>query len=142
MTTRSSSSTSSPRKLQYHIDDHDWISKLPDELLQTILSKLSTEEAVRTSRLSSRWMDVWKWRSHLVLDMNKVLETTPDEVLHRVSVELARSMTKFLRVPLAIRVRVKSQEYVECRGPRGNSRLTTVAGNPRLPKKKKRLIIC
>ncbi|CAN6905570.1 unnamed protein product [Brassica oleracea] len=99
MTTRSSSSTSSPRKLQYHIDDHDWISKLPDELLQTILSKLSTEEAVRTSRLSSRWMDVWKWRSHLVLDMNKVLETTPDEVLHRVSVELARSMTK-VRQPL------------------------------------------
>uniref|UniRef100_A0A0D3DUQ0 F-box domain-containing protein n=1 Tax=Brassica oleracea var. oleracea TaxID=109376 RepID=A0A0D3DUQ0_BRAOL len=96
MTTRSSSSTSSPRKLQYHIDDHDWISKLPDELLQTILSKLSTEEAVRTSRLSSRWMDVWKWRTryHLVLHMNKVLETTPDEDLHRVSVELARSMTK------------------------------------------------
>ena len=26
--------------------------------------------------------------------MNKVLETTPDEDLHRVSVELARSMTK------------------------------------------------
>ncbi|KAL0756601.1 hypothetical protein Bca101_094269 [Brassica carinata] len=99
MTTRSSSSTSSPRKLQYHIDDHDWISKLPDELLQTILSKLSTEEAVRTSRLSSRWMDVWKWRSHLVLDMNKVLETTPDEVLHRVSVELARSMTKTTSIP-------------------------------------------
>ncbi|WZZ04657.1 hypothetical protein YC2023_090578 [Brassica napus] len=70
------------------------VFKLPDELLQTILSKLSTEEAVRTSRLSSRWVDVWKWRSHLVLDMNKVLETTPNEDLHRVSVELARSMTK------------------------------------------------
>ncbi|CAN7051080.1 unnamed protein product, partial [Brassica rapa subsp. trilocularis] len=40
------------------------------------------------------WVDVWKWRSHLVLDMNKVLETTPNEDLHRVSVELARSMTK------------------------------------------------
>ncbi|CAN6978689.1 unnamed protein product [Brassica rapa subsp. trilocularis] len=90
----SSSSSSSPRKLQYPIDDNDWISKLPDELLQLILSKLSTEEAVRTSLLSSRWEDVWKWRSHLVLDMNKVLETTPDEDLHRVSVELARSMTK------------------------------------------------
>ena len=43
-----------------------------------------------------------------------------------------------VRVPLTIRARVKSQEYVECRGPRGNSRLTTVAGNPRLPKKKKK----
>ncbi|WZZ82369.1 hypothetical protein YC2023_102941 [Brassica napus] len=96
MTARSSSSTSSPRKLQYHIDDHDWISKLPDELLQLILSKLSTEEAVRTSLLSSRWMDVWKWRSHLVLDMRKVLETTPKERLHRASVQLARSMTKVI----------------------------------------------
>ncbi|KAJ4896296.1 F-box protein [Raphanus sativus] len=93
MTTHSSS-TSSHRKLQYHIDDHDWISKLPDELLQMILSNLSTEEAVRTSLLSSRWEDVWKWRSHLVLDMNKVLETTLDEHLHPVSVQLARSMTK------------------------------------------------
>uniref|UniRef100_A0A0D3DUP9 F-box domain-containing protein n=1 Tax=Brassica oleracea var. oleracea TaxID=109376 RepID=A0A0D3DUP9_BRAOL len=96
MTARSSSSTSSPRKLQYHIDDHDWISKLPDELLQMIVSKLSTEEAVRTSLLSSRWMDVWKWRSHLVLDMRKVLETTPKERLHRASVQLARSMTKVI----------------------------------------------
>ena len=45
-----------------------------------------------------------------------------------------------VRVPLAIRAMVKSQEYVECRGPRGNSRLTTIAGNPRLPKKKKIII--
>ncbi|KAF8045985.1 hypothetical protein N665_4147s0001, partial [Sinapis alba] len=91
MTARSSSS---PRKLQYPIDDHDWISKLPDELLQMILSKLSTEEAVKTSVLSSRWVDLWKWRSHLVLDMNRVLETTPDEHVYQVSVQLARSMTK------------------------------------------------
>ncbi|CAF1924727.1 unnamed protein product [Brassica napus] len=42
-----------------------------------------------------------------------------------------------VRVPLVTRARVKFQEYVECRGPRENSRLTTVAGNPRLPKKKK-----
>ncbi|KAF8108575.1 hypothetical protein N665_0108s0108 [Sinapis alba] len=94
MTTRSSSF--SPRKLQYPIDDHDWISKLPDELLQMILSKLTTEEAVRTSLLSSRWVDVWKWRSHLVLDLNKIIETTRDEHMHRVSLQLARSMTKTL----------------------------------------------
>ena len=43
-----------------------------------------------------------------------------------------------VRVPLATWTRVKSQKYVECRGPRGNSRLTTVARNPRLPKKKKK----
>ncbi|KAL0714908.1 hypothetical protein Bca4012_021887 [Brassica carinata] len=38
-------------------------------------------------------MDVWKWRSHLVLDMKKVLETTPEHV-HPVYVKLARLMTK------------------------------------------------
>ncbi|KAL0848530.1 hypothetical protein Bca101_021777 [Brassica carinata] len=97
MMTRSSS-TSSPRKLQNPIDDHDRISKLPDELLQMIVSKLSTEEAIRTSLLSSRWVDVWKWMSHLVLDMRNVLETTPKEHkhLHRVSVRLARSMTEVI----------------------------------------------
>ncbi|KAJ4896294.1 F-box protein [Raphanus sativus] len=92
MTTRSSSSSS--RKLQYPIDDHDSISKLPDELLQKIVSELSTEEAVRTSLLSSRWVDVWKGMSHLVLDMRKVLGKTPIKYLHNVSLWLARSMTK------------------------------------------------
>ena len=92
MTARSSSSPR--RNHQYPIDDHDLISKLPDELLQMILSKLSIEEAVRTSVLSSRWVDVWKWRSHLVLDMNKVLDTTPYKDLAYVSFKLARSMTK------------------------------------------------
>ncbi|KAJ0246554.1 F-box protein [Hirschfeldia incana] len=87
----------SPRKHQYPIDDHDLISKLPDELLQMILSKLSTEEAVRTSLLASRWEDVWKWRSHLVLDMNKVLDTTSYKDLRSVSFKLARSMTKAIK---------------------------------------------
>ncbi|KAL0796485.1 hypothetical protein Bca101_067862 [Brassica carinata] len=84
--------------LQYHIDDHDRISKLPDVLLQMIVSKLSTEEALRTSVLSSRWVDVWKCMSHIVLDTRGVLDTTPEEHkhLHRLSVRLARSMTKVI----------------------------------------------
>ncbi|KAG2304575.1 hypothetical protein Bca52824_033226 [Brassica carinata] len=96
--TTDSLSKSLPRMLQYHIDDHDRISKLPDVLLQMLVSKLSTEEALRTSVLSSRWVDVWKCMSHLVLDTRGVLDTTPEEHkhLHRLSVRLARSMTKVI----------------------------------------------
>ncbi|KAL0847118.1 hypothetical protein Bca101_020364 [Brassica carinata] len=90
--TTGSLSTWSPKILQYDIDDHDRISKLPDVLLQKIVSKLSTEEAVRTSILSSRWVDVWKCMSHLVLDTREVLDITTKEHkdLHRLSVLLAR----------------------------------------------------
>ncbi|KAG2304577.1 hypothetical protein Bca52824_033228 [Brassica carinata] len=96
--TTDSLSKSSPRMLQYHIDDHDRIRKLPDVLLQMIVSKLSTEEALRTSVLYSRWVDVWKCMSHLVLDTRGVLDTTPEEHkhFHRLSVRLARSMTKVI----------------------------------------------
>ncbi|KAL0802414.1 hypothetical protein Bca101_057590 [Brassica carinata] len=96
--TTGSLSKSSPRMLQYHIDDHDRIRKLPDVLLQMIVSKLSTEESLRTSVLSSRWVDVWKCMSHIVLDTRGVLDTTPEEHkhLHRLSVRLARSMTKWI----------------------------------------------
>ncbi|KAG2312615.1 hypothetical protein Bca52824_024172 [Brassica carinata] len=91
-------STSSPKILQYHIDDHDRISKLPHVLLQMIISKLSTKEAVRTSILSSRWVDVWKCMSHLVLDTREVLDATTEEHKHlyRLSVRLARSMTNVI----------------------------------------------
>ncbi|CAN6936198.1 unnamed protein product [Brassica oleracea] len=49
------------------VKDVDWISKLPDDVLLVILSRLSTEEAVRTSLVSKRWEHVWKHISHLVL---------------------------------------------------------------------------
>ncbi|XP_074346999.1 F-box/FBD/LRR-repeat protein At2g26030-like [Apium graveolens] len=37
----------------------DRISKLPDELLRKILSELDSRDAVQTSVLSKRWVDVW-----------------------------------------------------------------------------------
>ncbi|KFK42484.1 hypothetical protein AALP_AA2G262900 [Arabis alpina] len=52
----------------------DWISKLPDDVLLMILSRLSTEEAMRTSLVSKRWEHLWKQMSHLVLDMQRFID--------------------------------------------------------------------
>ena len=39
--------------------DDDRISALPDEILQLMLSHLTTEEATRTSVLSNPWLTLW-----------------------------------------------------------------------------------
>lgn len=57
------------------VKDVDCISKLPDDVLLVILSRLSTEEAVRTSLVSKRWEHVWKHISHLVLNMSRIINS-------------------------------------------------------------------
>ncbi|XP_010537686.1 PREDICTED: putative F-box protein At1g67390 [Tarenaya hassleriana] len=52
---------------------NDFISKLPDELLGTILERLSTEEAMRTCVLSKRWENVWRQNPDLVFDMRRFM---------------------------------------------------------------------
>ncbi|CAN0892169.1 Serine/threonine-protein kinase STY17, partial [Linum grandiflorum] len=47
----------------------DWISQLTDDLLINIVSRLTLPEAIRTSVLSSRWMNLWK-SADLVLDFD------------------------------------------------------------------------
>ncbi|GKV49121.1 hypothetical protein SLEP1_g55886 [Rubroshorea leprosula] len=46
----------------------DFISKLPVEILITILSFLGMEEAIRTSVLSRRWRDMWTYTRRLSFD--------------------------------------------------------------------------
>jgi hypothetical protein len=38
----------------------DFISALPDAILQVVLSLLPSDETMRTSVLSRRWRDLWK----------------------------------------------------------------------------------
>lgn len=49
-------------------NEHDFISKLTDDILLKILHKLPTEEAMATSVLSSRWRDLWKSLSSIDLN--------------------------------------------------------------------------
>ncbi|KAJ1423442.1 Leucine-rich repeat domain superfamily [Sesbania bispinosa] len=43
----------------------DFISRLPDEVLSSIISLLPIDEGERTSILSKRWTSVWKKTPHL-----------------------------------------------------------------------------
>lgn len=74
------------------VSTDDYISKLSNDLLLEILSKLSTEEVIRTSLLSERWVNVWKKISHLCLDMRRIAKTTT--LSPGVSHQAAKSVTK------------------------------------------------
>ncbi|KAL0826100.1 hypothetical protein Bca101_049777 [Brassica carinata] len=77
------------------VNSLDWISKLPNDLLLKVLSKLSMEEVLRTSVLSKRWVDVWKETSHLYLDMRRIAKAKI--ILPEVSHQAARSVTKIIK---------------------------------------------
>ncbi|KAK2657918.1 hypothetical protein Ddye_010970 [Dipteronia dyeriana] len=47
------------KRLEKKTAGEDFISRLPDDVLAHILSRLDTEEAVKTSILSSRWKNQW-----------------------------------------------------------------------------------
>ncbi|XP_023642224.1 F-box protein At1g80960 isoform X2 [Capsella rubella] len=89
---KSSSSSSSSSFVP--IENVDWISTLPNDLLLVILSRLSTEEAVRTSVVSKRWEHVWKHMSHIALDMRKKV-TSSNNTLD-VTKRVAPLMTKII----------------------------------------------
>ncbi|EOA26118.1 hypothetical protein CARUB_v10019544mg [Capsella rubella] len=74
--------------------DIDWISALPDELLEKILSNLPFKSAVKTSSLSRRWLHLWKHMLQLCMDMRFIMEGNATRDVDQVSRLLAESMTK------------------------------------------------
>ncbi|CAH2067947.1 unnamed protein product [Thlaspi arvense] len=77
------------------VESDDWISKLPDNVLLVILSRLSTEEAVRTGLVSKRWEHLWKHMSHLALDIRKKVIINSKDT-RDVSNQVATLMTKII----------------------------------------------
>ncbi|CAN6889129.1 unnamed protein product [Brassica oleracea] len=71
----SESHSNMERSSSDQVNDVDWISNLPDDVLLVILSRLSTQEAVRTSVMSKRWEHVWKHMPHLILDMTRIVNS-------------------------------------------------------------------
>ncbi|KAJ1423443.1 Leucine-rich repeat domain superfamily [Sesbania bispinosa] len=51
----------------------DFKSRLPDEVLSSIISLLLIDEGVRTSILSKRWLSVWKKTPHLDFDAKRMI---------------------------------------------------------------------
>ncbi|KAI4983064.1 hypothetical protein ZWY2020_023556 [Hordeum vulgare] len=53
---------------EQHVQNCDWISALPDDILIEILSLMTISEAAMTGFLSTRWRHLWKKIDHLILD--------------------------------------------------------------------------
>ncbi|CAA7036209.1 unnamed protein product [Microthlaspi erraticum] len=77
------------------VQNVDRISKLPDHVLVEILGKLSTEEAIQTSMLSTRWEGVWKQIPNLNFDMKNTKHYNGQSLAHR-SGFIAQLITKVI----------------------------------------------
>ena len=65
----------------------DWISRLPDDLLVTILSRLTLKEAGVTSVLSRRWCYLWTNVAGLDFDADeKLVSIAADQFLISIKV--------------------------------------------------------
>nr|XP_043610226.1 FBD-associated F-box protein At5g22730-like [Erigeron canadensis] len=58
----------------YGFKSNDFISRMPDDILVSILSRLSLKEAVTTSNLSTRWRYLWCQMYSLDFDANETLD--------------------------------------------------------------------
>lgn len=55
----------------------DYINGLSDDTLRCILSFLSTREATRTSILSKRWKNLWRFTGTIDFDVDEIMGITP-----------------------------------------------------------------
>ncbi|KAJ7948818.1 F-box/LRR-repeat protein [Quillaja saponaria] len=65
------------------VDGEDRISNLPESILSHMLSFLPTKDAVRTSVLSTKWIDIWTSITNLEFDDTLFLDDTLFDSLRR-----------------------------------------------------------
>lgn len=68
------------------LPDTDWITDLPQSIIESILTRLPLSDAVRTSTLSSKWRYRWATLTQLVFD-DKCVTPCHDRVLAEKSLE-------------------------------------------------------
>ncbi|CAM0877912.1 unnamed protein product [Alopecurus aequalis] len=93
---------SSSQSQSQQLEDEDWLSTMPDDILLSILGRVDLCMAVRTSVLSTRWRHL-PWLQHEVsMDVKKFLSfPCPDPIEENHMEEAMVSLTKATRSFLA-----------------------------------------
>ena len=75
----------------------DWISTLPDDILIKILSLVTVSDAAMTSCLSTRWRHLWKNVDHLIFDAHTLNMQDPEISDYHANLEVWKvEATKFV----------------------------------------------
>lgn len=62
------------QEIDYGYNSNDFISRIPDDIIVSILSKITLKEAASTSNLSKRWRYLWCQIDSLDFDANEKLD--------------------------------------------------------------------
>ncbi|KAM1809169.1 hypothetical protein ACFX15_025493 [Malus domestica] len=93
---------SSTRKCQ--IIDKDHISKLPDDVFNTIISLLSMRDGIQTSVLLPRWKNMYAYISNLEFDWCDPVDTTHEETVKRNVCDFLTKIDRFSACHLGTKV--------------------------------------
>ncbi|EYU22857.1 hypothetical protein MIMGU_mgv1a018310mg, partial [Erythranthe guttata] len=102
-------------------NNEDFISKLPDEILVSILSRTSTKDSIRSCVLSKRWRDLYKFVPSVTLRCTDLVKRGGDHDAHS-----SYLVTNRLRNYLLLRSgsRIRSFSF-RCCEPRSSDRFVS-----------------